>query len=178
MLLGFHDRVFPSLSPLYSHAARRMKNHLLQRPGLKGRRLGLMRALSFPSDRSGRVIDAAMALGTLSTCCTRMNSLPGRMPGLTRWRSSGKYPLWGSGISSVEEREIQSRGSIYVEMAGISDGAITDPFKSSAWRAERNHPAESQDRGTENSDQPQSRQMRTSGEGVKGGWLNVRGLFR
>jgi hypothetical protein len=45
-------------------------------------------------------------------------------------------------------------------------------------RAESSQPADSQERGTENSDQPQSRQMRTSGEGVSGGWLNVRGLFR
>ncbi len=41
-------------------------------------------------------------------------------------------------------------------------------------RIERNHPAESQERGIENSDQPQSRQTSTSGEGVKGGWLRVR----
>jgi hypothetical protein len=43
---------------------------------------------------------------------------------------------------------------------------------------ECNHPAESQERGMENSDQPQSRQTRTSGEGVMGGWLSVRGLLR
>jgi hypothetical protein len=43
---------------------------------------------------------------------------------------------------------------------------------------ERNHPAESQERGIENSDQPQSRQTCMSGEGVMGGWLKVRGLFR
>lgn len=33
----------------------------------------------------------------------------------------------------------------------------------------RSQPAESQERGMENSDQPQSRQTRTSGEGVMGG---------
>ncbi len=38
----------------------------------------------------------------------------------------------------------------------------------------RSHPAESQERGIENSDQPQSRQTRTSGDGVMGGWLRVR----
>ena len=41
-------------------------------------------------------------------------------------------------------------------------------------RMGRSHPAESQERGIENSDQPQSRQTRTSGEGVMGGWLRVR----
>jgi len=45
-------------------------------------------------------------------------------------------------------------------------------------RIELNQPAESQERGIENSDQPQSRQTWTSGEGVMGGWLNVRGPFR
>jgi hypothetical protein len=33
----------------------------------------------------------------------------------------------------------------------------------------RSHPAESHDLGTENSDQPQSRQIWISGEGVSGG---------
>jgi hypothetical protein len=41
-------------------------------------------------------------------------------------------------------------------------------------RIERNHPAESQERGIENSDQPQSRQTMTSGDGVMGGWQMVR----
>jgi hypothetical protein len=45
-------------------------------------------------------------------------------------------------------------------------------------RSGRNHPAESQACGIENSDQPQSRQTRMSGEGVNGGWLRVRGTFR
>jgi len=36
-------------------------------------------------------------------------------------------------------------------------------------RDERNHPAESHERGIENSDQPQSRQTKTSGDGVMGG---------
>ena len=39
-------------------------------------------------------------------------------------------------------------------------------------------PAESQGSGIENSDQPQSIQTLTSGEGVMGGWLRVRGKFR
>ena len=42
----------------------------------------------------------------------------------------------------------------------------------------RSQPAESQESGIENSDQPQSIQTRTSGEGVMGGWLRVRGEFR
>ncbi|SPE30314.1 hypothetical protein SBA5_780017 [Candidatus Sulfotelmatomonas gaucii] len=36
-------------------------------------------------------------------------------------------------------------------------------------RSDRNHPAESHARGIKNSDQPQSRQTRMSGEGVIGG---------
>jgi len=39
-------------------------------------------------------------------------------------------------------------------------------------------PAESQESGIENSDQPQSTQTLTYGEGVIGGWLRVRGEFR
>lgn len=39
-------------------------------------------------------------------------------------------------------------------------------------------PAASQALGTRNSEQPQSRQTLTSGDGVMGGKLNVRGLFR
>jgi len=42
----------------------------------------------------------------------------------------------------------------------------------------RSQPAESQASGMENSDQPQSMQTFTSGEGVMGGWLRVRGKFR
>ncbi len=42
----------------------------------------------------------------------------------------------------------------------------------------RSQPAESQDTGMENSDQPHSVQTLTSGEGVMGGWLRVRGEFR
>ena len=45
-------------------------------------------------------------------------------------------------------------------------------------RNDCNHPAESQDCGIANSDQPQSRQTRTSGDGVIGGWLRVRGPLR
>lgn len=45
-------------------------------------------------------------------------------------------------------------------------------------RSGRSHPADSQERGIENSDHPQSRQTKMSGEGVIGGWLKVRGLLR
>lgn len=38
-------------------------------------------------------------------------------------------------------------------------------------------PAESHGWGIENTDQPQSRQTVTSGDGVTGGWLRVRGEF-
>jgi hypothetical protein len=71
-----------------------------------------------------------------------------------------------------------SRLSIYVEIAGTNEAAMTLPSGEPVGRAERSHPAESQERGTENSDQPQSTQMRISGEGVRGGWLNVRGPLR
>ncbi|HUV70691.1 MAG TPA: hypothetical protein VMW15_13575 [Terracidiphilus sp.] len=55
-------------------------------------------------------------------------------------------------------------------MALISGGAGA--------RSDCSHPAESQVRGMENSDQPQSRQTRTSGDGETGGWLMVRGRLR
>jgi hypothetical protein len=45
-------------------------------------------------------------------------------------------------------------------------------------RIGRSHPAESQERGIENSDHPQSRQTMTSGDGVIGGWLSVRRQLR
>jgi hypothetical protein len=43
---------------------------------------------------------------------------------------------------------------------------------------ERSQPAESQESGMANSDQPQSRQTLTSGDGDMGGWLRVRGELR
>jgi len=45
-------------------------------------------------------------------------------------------------------------------------------------RSGRSHPAASQERGTKNSDQPQSRQILMSGGGVIGGWLRVRWQLR
>jgi len=47
-----------------------------------------------------------------------------------------------------------------------------------AGRMECSQPAFSQERGMENSDQPQSRHTMISGEGVMGGWLSVRGRLR
>lgn len=76
-------------------------------------------------------------------------------------------------------QESASRFTPYMETAGKGeDEIVAIPSGAPAGRAERSHPAESQDLGTENSDQPQSRQMRTSGDGFMGGWLNVRGLLR
>ena len=68
--------------------------------------------------------------------------------------------------------------SIYIETAGTSEAAITVSLAALVERTDCSHPAESQDRGTENSDQPQSKHTLISGEGVTGGWLNVRGLLR
>lgn len=42
----------------------------------------------------------------------------------------------------------------------------------------RSQPADNQESGMENWDHPQSVQTLTSGEGVMGGWLRVRGEFR
>jgi hypothetical protein len=47
-----------------------------------------------------------------------------------------------------------------------------------AGRSERSHPADNHERGIENSDQPHSTQTCTSGDGVMGGWLKVRGALR
>ena len=59
---------------------------------------------------------------------------------------------------------------------------FTEPMEGAAaagWvRDDRSQPAESQERGIENSDQPQSRQTWMSGEGVIGGWLSVRWQLR
>jgi hypothetical protein len=52
------------------------------------------------------------------------------------------------------------------------------PLVTGCGRNDCNHPAESHAPGIENSLQPQSRQTRTSGEGVIGGWLIVRTLLR
>jgi len=63
-------------------------------------------------------------------------------------------------------------------MASTAVGAMVGAVGTTCGRNDRNHPADSQERGMENSDQPQSRHTRTSGDGVMGGWLKVRGLLR
>jgi hypothetical protein len=99
-------------------------------------------------------------------------------------RGSGALPVAETAVrmtffTPCRERSAWHFGSfIYVETAGTGEDPIAVPFGIAAGRGERNQPAESQELGTENSEQPQSRQIWTSGEGVKGGWLNVRGLFR
>lgn len=51
----------------------------------------------------------------------------------------------------------------------MGDGAIGTTDGAGCGRSERSHPADSQERGIENSDHPQSRQTRMSGDGVMGG---------
>ena len=57
----------------------------------------------------------------------------------------------------------------YMTTADMPAGAIPVAFTAGCGRRDRNQPAESQARGIMNSDQPQSRQTRMSGEGVMGG---------
>jgi hypothetical protein len=45
-------------------------------------------------------------------------------------------------------------------------------------RGARSQPADNQEDGMKNSDHPQSRHTRISGDGVIGGWLMVRGMLR
>jgi hypothetical protein len=63
---------------------------------------------------------------------------------------------------------------IIATFADLTEGAVD----TACGRIAPNHPAASQERGMENSDQPQSRHTRTSGEGVMGGWLKVRTQLR
>jgi hypothetical protein len=56
--------------------------------------------------------------------------------------------------------------------------ATFEGMLSGCGRIGRSHPADNQERGMKNSDHPQSRQTRTSGDGVIGGWLKVRGTLR
>ena len=66
----------------------------------------------------------------------------------------------------------------YDARAILCEGAISTLFGTACGPGGRSHPAESQELGMENSDQPQSRQTRMSGEGVKGGWLRIREVVR
>lgn len=73
--------------------------------------------------------------------------------------------------SPADGRDYEVITATFAEAAGAVAGAT--------WaRIGRSQPAESQERGIENSDQPQSKQTRTSGEGVIGGWLSVRWQLR
>jgi hypothetical protein len=67
---------------------------------------------------------------------------------------------------------------IYETSAIPVGNAFSVPLATPSGRAGFNHPAASHERGIANSDQPQSRHALTSGDGVIGGWLNVRGLLR
>lgn len=62
--------------------------------------------------------------------------------------------------------------------AAMWSGDMGALFAGACGRSERSQPADSHEWGIENSDHPQSRQTRMSGDGVMGGWLSVRGLLR
>jgi len=76
----------------------------------------------------------------------------------------------GGKAKSPSSRQ-EASAATFVATMGVAVGA-------GCGRNERNHPAASQERGIENSDQPQSRHTMTSGEGVMGGWLRVRWQLR
>jgi hypothetical protein len=59
--------------------------------------------------------------------------------------------------------------SLYITALGTAWVTNSVSVTAGCGRSERNQPAESQARGMTNSDQPQSRQTRMSGEGVMGG---------
>ena len=67
----------------------------------------------------------------------------------------------------------KSRSHRYVVSAATFAETADGVAGAGCGRIERSHPAESQERGIENSDHPQSRQTWTSGDGVNGGWLRV-----
>jgi hypothetical protein len=74
---------------------------------------------------------------------------------------------------SAERKPSQGRTNellqLYITATGTVCVANSVSATAGCGRRERNHPAESQARGMTNSDQPQSRQTRMSGEGVMGG---------
>jgi len=72
----------------------------------------------------------------------------------------------------------QARQPVYYVVATATVGNGMLLAGAGAGRMGCSQPALSQERGMENSDQPQSRQTRISGEGVMGGWLSVRGRLR
>jgi hypothetical protein len=73
-----------------------------------------------------------------------------------------------------------STGSMVLYPAKALWSAVTStgPLAVDCVLVGRTQPAESHDSGTENSDHPQSRHIRTSGDGVMGGWLVVRSRLR
>jgi hypothetical protein len=87
---------------------------------------------------------------------------------LTGIRISPQPPIYGRGSKA------KSRSSRQDAIAATFEEAMDAVAGAGCVRIERNHPAESQERGIENSDQPQSRQTLTSGDGVMGGLLRVR----
>lgn len=70
------------------------------------------------------------------------------------------------------------RTTLKIEIVVTARNGFQALIQAAVGRTEASQPADSHERGTENSDQPQSRQIRTSGDGVSGGWLNVRGPLR
>lgn len=89
---------------------------------------------------------------------------------------------WGEGLTRVDalhleecRRAAQLRaGKIelfwrYMTATVAPAGAMPTSFTAGCGRSDRNQPAESHARGITNSDQPQSRQTRMSGDGVIGG---------
>jgi len=95
-------------------------------------------------------------------------------------RESARHPGINSSRPSIQGLAAEDGIStpIYVaETAGTNDGPIPAALEADTGIV-CSQPAESQERGIENSDQPQSRQVLTSGDGFNGGWLSVRGLFR
>jgi hypothetical protein len=58
------------------------------------------------------------------------------------------------------------------------EGIMLFAFETACGPRGRNQPLDNHECGMENSDHPQSMQTRMSGDGVRGGWLIVRGPLR
>jgi len=82
------------------------------------------------------------------------------------------------GNDGVQRRAVELLRHYMTTTGRASGGATRVSLATGSGRRDRNQPAESHACGMTNSDQPQSRQTRMSGEGVIGGWLRVRGLLR
>ncbi len=95
-------------------------------------------------------------------------------------RLHGANIQYSTGHKLMPAPEAQAAGTAAVQTTAavaVLDMAETGVLATTG-RMERSHPAESQERGIANSDQPQSRQTFTSGDGVIGGWLRVRRQLR